>query len=127
MTTPGREVETFLIASIVYSAPGTAVTSKHSVSQELQEIRAVAAVLHRSRDMLHVRCADVTGTVSNFLRACHHQPLPFLDSLNVEGSIHQRFMRTGIEPSHASPHHHHFQLLFLEVGSVDVGDFEFAA
>ena len=34
-------------------------------------------------------------------------------------------MSAGIQPGHAPPHHHNFELAILQVGPVDVGDLEF--
>ena len=70
---------------------------------------------------------DVTGPVRDFLRARDHKALAFLQGLNEQGSVHQSFVRSGIEPGRTPAHHADIELFALQIRAVDIGDFKFAA
>jgi hypothetical protein len=62
--------------------PAFARSLKHFFFQQLQQIRAIPIVLHRGCRGLELLGADVSETVSNFLRTRNHQPLSSFDSLD---------------------------------------------
>src|ERR1700746_3164943 len=97
-------------------------SSEYLLPQELYEVSPVTVVSHRVADFLYLLCCNVTSAEGNLFWAGHHQPLPFLDGLNIERCIHQRFVRTCIQPRHAPSHDHNFQLAAIEVCLVDIGN-----
>src|SRR5262249_53533896 len=73
---------------------------EHLLPQKVQQVRAVAIVLHRVSDLLNLRGRDVAGSISNLFRAGHHESLALFNSLDVERRVHERFVRAGVEPGH---------------------------
>src|SRR4029079_17630282 len=66
-------------------------------------------------------------TGRDFSGARDLQSLPTLDRLDVLGGLEQRFVRAGVEPSHAATHHLARELAPLQILTIDVGDLELAA
>src|SRR5215469_10133851 len=100
---------------------------EHLLPQQLEQIRTISAVPHGCSNPLHLLCSDVAGSIRDLLRASHHQSLSLLNGLNVKSGVHQRFVRSGIQPRHAPSHHHDLQLSLGEVRFIHVRDFQFSA
>src|SRR5262249_13732556 len=66
-------------------------TSENLLLQHLQKIGAVA-VLHRLANRFYLFRGDIAVAVSDFLRTGDHEPLPILERLYEERSIHERLV-----------------------------------
>src|SRR5437763_12235327 len=82
---------------------------------EMPQVLAVCARRHRLRKPQHVGGGDVAEPERDLLQTRDHEPLPVFDSLDVIGSLHERFVRAGIEPRDAPAEALHRQLAALEI------------
>ncbi|MNH24538.1 hypothetical protein D3C79_844780 [compost metagenome] len=74
-----------------------------------------------------MRAIDPALLVCNLFKAGNFQALPMFDGLHVLRGFQQAVVGTGIEPGKAATETLHTQIAALQVGIVDVGDFQFAA
>src|SRR5438094_526303 len=113
----------------LYSTWATGLTTAKPCAKPggMKHCRKLSAEIVTPTQRLKVRGGDVAHAPGDLLEAGDHQPLPFLDRLDVARRLHQRFVRAGVEPGDASR-----QLLDVQGGSiqvvpVDVADLELPA
>ena len=70
---------------------------------------------------------DVKVEVGDFFKARHLQPLPVLNGGDEVRCLKQAVVGAGVEPCHTTPHLFYRKAAFVEVESVEVGDFQLAA
>src|SRR5262245_25880836 len=102
---------------------GTTRTSELLLNQP-EKIFAVRARRHWLCQTFDVVGTDIAETVSDFFETGHHQALAVFDRLDVVRGLHQRFMRSGVEPGDPSAELLDRQFTAIEVVTIDVGDFE---
>src|SRR6516162_649957 len=113
----------------IISTPGMDVCSTRTselVLEQAKQILTVRARLHRRRKVTKIRGRNVSHPERDLLEARHHEPLPFLDSLDKGGSLYERLVRAGIEPRDAARQTLDGQLPALEIRTVHVGDLQLA-
>src|SRR6476660_2108902 len=67
-----------------------------------EEILPIGAGPHGSGQLQQVRWRNVSHPECNLLDAGHHQSLSVLDGLDEVGRLHQRLVRSGVEPRDAA-------------------------
>ena len=70
---------------------------------------------------------DEPHVPGNFVGAGNLEPLPFFQRAHEFGRFQQAVVRTGVEPCVASAHDLNIQFALLQVVTVHVRDFQFAA
>src|SRR5687768_14203273 len=112
----------------ITSTPGilSGVKSNGIVVEEVEQVAAVAAGHGRS-ELAHVVGTDVTHSIGDFFERRDHEALPLFDALHEVARMEQCFVSTCIEPRDSAPETFDVQLAALEIGAIDVGEFELAA
>jgi hypothetical protein len=90
------------------------------------QVFAVAALGVALGERVELLARDVAEPQRDFLETSNPQSLPLLENLYEVARFDERSMRSGVEPGEAAPENLDEQVAALEIGAVDVGDFEFA-
>src|SRR4029453_18763293 len=86
------------------------------VFENAEHVPAVGAGPHGPPQPGEIARRDVPHAIGDLLQTGDHQALTLLDGLNVAGRLHQRFVRTGVEPRDAAR-----QLLDVQLAPVGEG------
>src|ERR1700722_13114858 len=97
--------------------PGNSVGAKRTsqlLFENPEEVAAVAARLHRVRDPRQLAGGDVAHPVGDLLEARDHQSLTFFHRLDVIRRLHQRLVRSRVEPGNPAR-----QLLDVKLSAIE--------
>src|SRR3977135_1985277 len=73
-----------------------------SLRKRANQVLAVPARLHRTRQLFERAGRDVPHPVRDLLQARHHQSLSLFDRVNIVGGLHERLVRAGVQPGDAA-------------------------
>ena len=107
--------------------PEVWISSKYFFCEDAQQILAVAVLGKWLCELLQPGGADPLLAVGDFFRAGDLEALAVLQGGDEMAGLEQAVEGAGVQPGITALHDLHVELVALQVGLVDRGDFQFAA